>query len=188
LLATVRQHGNGLPVVANENPKMSLGLTPSVGEYGILTPHTAGTCRHPLSYENKQSNEAAAHVRQDQPGAWIDHPLGEHLVSVGSLAAGFAAFRPSDAAWARLAGLWHDLGKYRPGFQTYLRQANDPDAHIEGKVGGREKTHSAAGALWVRTAPSRGLRTTRSGREPSGQIASRQVNRPQTDRKERNCA
>lgn len=102
-----------------------------------------------LPAENSHQIEAAAHVRQDQSGAWIDHPLAEHLVSVGSLAADFAAFRSSDAAWAYLAGLWHDLGKYRPGFQTYIRQANDPDAHIEGKVGGREKTHSAAGALWA---------------------------------------
>ncbi|MDH4483089.1 MAG: CRISPR-associated endonuclease Cas3'', partial [Rhodoferax sp.] len=51
------------------------------------------------------------------------------------------------AQWAYLAGLWHDLGKYRPGFQRYLRASDNPDVHIEGKVGGREKTHSAAGAL-----------------------------------------
>lgn len=52
-------------------------------------------------------------------------------------------------AWAYQAGLWHDLGKYRPGFQRFVRLADNPDAHIEGKVGGREKTHSAAGALWA---------------------------------------
>ncbi|HRM83943.1 MAG TPA: CRISPR-associated endonuclease Cas3'', partial [Acidovorax temperans] len=51
--------------------------------------------------------------------------------------------------WAYLAGLWHDLGKYRPGFQKYVQLADNPDAHIEGKVIGREKTHSAAGALWA---------------------------------------
>jgi CRISPR-associated endonuclease/helicase Cas3 len=52
--------------------------------------------------------------------------------------------------WAYRAGLWHDLGKYRVGFQRYLRQSDNPEnAHIEGKVGGREKTHSAAGALWA---------------------------------------
>lgn len=48
--------------------------------------------------------------------------------------------------WAHLAGLWHDLGKYRPGFQRYIRVVND--AHIEGKLPpSSDKTHSAAGAL-----------------------------------------
>ncbi len=56
---------------------------------------------------------------------------------------------PVTQRWAYMAGLWHDLGKYRPGFQRYLEQSDNPDAHIEGKVGGREKTHSAAGALWA---------------------------------------
>jgi CRISPR-associated endonuclease/helicase Cas3 len=78
--------------------------------------------------------------------------LADHLQSVADLAGKFSeAFDAVDAAkrWAYLAGLWHDLGKYRPGFQSYLRQSDNPDAHIEGKVGGREKTHSAAGALWA---------------------------------------
>ena len=80
------------------------------------------------------------------------HLLVDHLRAVAALAAVFS--QPFDAAdptqrWAYLAGLWHDLGKYRPGFQKYVRLADNPDAHIEGKVGGREKTHSAAGALWA---------------------------------------
>lgn len=53
------------------------------------------------------------------------------------------------SSWAHAAGLWHDLGKYRPGFQRYVRLADGDDAHIEGKVAGRDKTHSAAGALWA---------------------------------------
>ena len=68
------------------------------------------------------------------------------------MAAGFSeAFESAKVTqrWAYLAGLWHDLGKYRPGFQRYLRQSDNPDSHIEGKIGGREKTHSAAGALWA---------------------------------------
>ena len=80
------------------------------------------------------------------------HLLADHLQAVASMAAGFSqAFDSADVAnrWAYLAGLWHDLGKYRPGFQRYLLESNDPDAHIEGKVGGQEKTHSAAGALWA---------------------------------------
>lgn len=80
------------------------------------------------------------------------HLLADHLQSVAGIAAGLS--QAFDAAtvtlrWAYLAGLWHDLGKYRAGFQRYLQQSDNPDAHIEGKVGGREKTHSAAGALWA---------------------------------------
>jgi len=66
------------------------------------------------------------------------------------MAADFASAWPDgapSAAWVELAGRWHDLGKYRPGFQRYVRQSED--AHIERPVGGREKTHSAAGALWA---------------------------------------
>jgi CRISPR-associated endonuclease/helicase Cas3 len=77
--------------------------------------------------------------------------LAAHLQSVAGIAANFSeAFEPTAVTkrWAYLAGLWHDLGKYRAGFQRYLQQSDNPDAHIEGKVGGREKTHSAAGALW----------------------------------------
>jgi len=40
------------------------------------------------------------------------------------------------------------LGKARPGFQSHIR--HDPEAHIEGRVPGAEKTHSAAGALHAR--------------------------------------
>ncbi len=80
------------------------------------------------------------------------HLLVDHLQGVAALAGDFAqSFDATEPAqrWAYLAGLWHDLGKYRPGFQKYVRLANNPDAHIEGKVIGREKTHSAAGALWA---------------------------------------
>lgn len=80
------------------------------------------------------------------------HLLKDHLLAVATMAADFPqAFELATVTqrWAYLAGLWHDLGKYRPGFQRYVRLADNPDAHIEGKVGGREKTHSAAGALWA---------------------------------------
>ena len=80
------------------------------------------------------------------------HLLVAHLETVAQLAAEFSnGFDAADPVlrWAYLAGLWHDMGKYRPGFQRYVRLADNPDSHIEGKVGGREKTHSAAGALWA---------------------------------------
>ncbi len=72
------------------------------------------------------------------------HGLVDHLQAVSQLAAGFAA--SFGAEWGSLAGLWHDLGKFRPGFQAYIRL--DAEAHIEGRLPqSSEKTHSAAGAL-----------------------------------------
>lgn len=72
------------------------------------------------------------------------HPLTDHLQAVAELAANAAP--AGSRPWAHLAGLWHDLGKFRPGFQRYIRE--DQDAHIEGRgVGQRDKSHSAAGAV-----------------------------------------
>lgn len=87
-----------------------------------------------------------AHVRQDSRGQWQLHGLEEHLRAVGEIAAGFAEeFGASE--WARLAGLWHDLGKYSPAFQGYIRRESgfDPEAHIESSGG--KVNHSSAGAL-----------------------------------------
>ena len=80
------------------------------------------------------------------------HLLSDHLTAVAQLAQVFgseAVPNGTNSQWAYLAGLWHDLGKYRPGFQRYLRASDDSNSHIEGKVAGRDKTHSAAGALWA---------------------------------------
>ncbi len=97
--------------------------------------------------EDDEQPQWVAHVRSDgQHLQW--HSLEEHLYKVSALAADFAA-EFGAAPWAALAGIWHDLGKYREGFQRYIRQCGDPDAHIEGRVAGPEKTHSAAGALWA---------------------------------------
>lgn len=73
-----------------------------------------------------------------------DHDLVTHLRAVGATASGFL---PAPLArLGQVAGRWHDLGKFRPGFQTYVRR--DPDLHIEGRpIVSSDKTHSAAGAL-----------------------------------------
>lgn len=63
------------------------------------------------------------------------HLLADHLQAVARVAADFSqAFDATEPTqrWAYLAGLWHDLGKYRPRFQRYLRLTDNPDAHIEG--------------------------------------------------------
>lgn len=70
-------------------------------------------------------------------------PLADHLDQVAFWAATFAdAFGAAD--WARLAGLWHDLGKYSPKFQAYLGQTTDPDA--DGELSAHGPDHSTAGA------------------------------------------
>lgn len=87
-----------------------------------------------------------AHVRRNEDGSFAIHELEEHLRAVGDLAGEFASsFGCSD--WGRLAGLWHDLGKYSSDFQNYIAQGSgfDPEAHIEGGKG--RVNHSSAGAL-----------------------------------------
>lgn len=72
-----------------------------------------------------------------------------HLEKVAKLAAQFAGetFPPGpdrEAArqWGHLAGLWHDLGKFAPEWQTYLKSKADPhQADANGTV-----DHSTAGA------------------------------------------
>jgi CRISPR-associated endonuclease/helicase Cas3 len=91
---------------------------------------------------------AIAHITDPEGAVQREHDLQDHLAKVAARAADNA--EPfGGAAWARLAGQWHDIGKYRPGFQRYIRQPKVADAHIEGKVPGSEKTHSAAGAIWA---------------------------------------
>lgn len=55
-------------------------------------------------------------------GEW--HELVDHLASVGAMAEAFAC-RFGAGTWARLAGLWHDLGKANPAFREYLVAATD---------------------------------------------------------------
>jgi len=64
---------------------------------------------------------------------------GETLAGAAGFAATFGA-----AEWGRLAGLWHDLGKYSAEFQAYLRTASGFDAHLETLPG--RVDHSTAGA------------------------------------------
>lgn len=78
------------------------------------------------------------------------HPDHGHLNKVAYLAGEFAAAMfphgspEAQAArqWGRLAGWWHDLGKFAPEWQDYLCSKSDPHAdEITGKI-----DHSTAGA------------------------------------------
>ena len=74
------------------------------------------------------------------------HDLPSHLKEVAKNAAE-NALPFGGHHWAYLAGLWHDLGKFRPGFQDYIRKASaieSENAHIEN---GKRVFHSTAGAL-----------------------------------------
>ncbi len=82
-----------------------------------------------------------AHSLQGQtPSNW--EPLESHLLEVAGTAEKFAA-KFNSGAWGQLAGLWHDLGKYSPAFQSYLRRANGFEAHLEEQT---RVDHSTAGA------------------------------------------
>lgn len=63
------------------------------------------------------AREAYAHTPNDS-GRW--QPLVEHLEGVATLTSEFCtAIGARDAAY--WLGLWHDVGKFSPGFQAYLR-------------------------------------------------------------------
>lgn len=92
-----------------------------------------------------------AHVRLDpESNTWRTHLLERHLRDTGNRAGDMA--RPFQSeAWAQLAGRLHDLGKYGPDFQGYLRTQSgfDPSAHLEGS--GDRVDHSTAGGIWAAT-------------------------------------
>jgi CRISPR-associated endonuclease/helicase Cas3 len=91
-----------------------------------------------------------AHARIGKEGAWEKpHLLVDHINGVAQLAGKFASsFGNED--WGQLAGLWHDLGKYKPEFQDYIRKVTgyDIDEACEGGPG--RVDHSIVGALWAR--------------------------------------
>lgn len=78
----------------------------------------------------------ASYFAHSENSAGIKHDLVEHLRSTARLAAGFAGkFDAADLGY--WAGLWHDLGKFHPDFQSYI-------ATPEGRRG---PDHSSAGAV-----------------------------------------
>ncbi len=87
-----------------------------------------------------------AHTRQGEPqSSW--EPLEDHLQLVadgndsGLLGSALFAEAFGAADWGRVAGLWHDAGKYSKAFQAYLNESAMSEHSKRGTV-----DHSTAGA------------------------------------------
>lgn len=98
------------------------------------------------------NKEVIAHIKKNSDGSWAEpHLLKDHLKSTLKLASKFAEeFKNSD--WAALIALLHDLGKYHPDWQKYIRKETgyfDEDAHIEVEGYAGRPNHSAAGAIFL---------------------------------------
>jgi len=91
---------------------------------------------------NQSSSEAWGHYHSATSRA---EPLLDHLHGVSDLASAFAEeLRIGVAEWARVAGHWHDLGKYSDAFQMYIRSGTGESASCESARGRID--HSTAGA------------------------------------------
>ncbi|MEW6508331.1 MAG: CRISPR-associated helicase Cas3' [Bacteroidota bacterium] len=96
--------------------------------------------------KNRKTKEFVAHVKQNPDNTWEKHFLKEHLNGVANKSGEFASeFGNRD--WGEVLGYWHDLGKFLPAWQNYIRRETgfDSDAHIEGK--NNRPNHSTAGAV-----------------------------------------
>ena len=73
------------------------------------------------------------------------HDLVTHLLAVADRARGFAeSFEGCEPAY--YAGLWHDVGKFNPAFQEYLRRCEtNPQSRGSGP------DHKVAGAVHERS-------------------------------------
>ncbi len=91
----------------------------------------------------------AKRLNDDEYNTHSVHPLAEHLRDTADMAEEFCAGFNSDE-WARLAGLWHDLGKYRPAFQKHIKKSSgyDPDASISSEKDPK-KNHASTGAIYA---------------------------------------
>lgn len=94
--------------------------------------------------------EFIAHIKKIDSGLWNKpHLLKDHLESTANSARYFAQeFGNGD--WAEFAAFLHDLGKYHPDWQKYIRRETgyyDEDAHIENY--GSRPNHSQAGAAFI---------------------------------------
>jgi CRISPR-associated endonuclease/helicase Cas3 len=96
----------------------------------------------------KDNSEPIAHTRETDTEV---HLLSEHLDEVGRRSQAFAE-KFGNGDWGNIAGQWHDLGKYKPEFQNYIRQSSAKEAseaHIEDgkRTAAGRVNHTSMGAL-----------------------------------------
>lgn len=90
--------------------------------------------------------ELYAHSLPGNPNQEEWQLLDQHLHNVGELSAEFA--EPFGAAeWGRIAGLWHDVGKFSEAFQRYLSKSHNNDSDITETAVSCD--HSTAGAQYL---------------------------------------
>ncbi len=77
-------------------------------------------------------------------GPW--HDLVEHLECTAERA-GENAAKFGAGGLARLAGLWHDLGKFNPAFQKYLKDCHEADLAGKKAPRGGSVPHAVYGAV-----------------------------------------
>jgi len=88
-------------------------------------------------------------------------PYHGHLNKVAWWSAKFASemfpagSKESEAAWqwGWLAGLWHDLGKFAPEWQEYLKSKVDVHVAESGGAASRREDHSTAGGVFASGSP-----------------------------------
>lgn len=110
-----------------------------------------------------------------------------HLELVASFAQQYAKKFGADE-WARLLGLWHDLGKFSKEFQAYLRSVGGAEIHLEERDGVASRVdHSSAGAqfavealgsaglllAYLLAGHHSGLPNSRDGMAPTGSLEKR---------------
>jgi CRISPR-associated endonuclease/helicase Cas3 len=93
-------------------------------------------CRH-LDPKHGHLNKVAYHATK----------FAEEMFPAGSPEAKAAR------EWGRLAGLWHDLGKFAPEWQAYLKTKADPHTAEATGLPLKTEDHSTAGAVFTRNLP-----------------------------------
>ena len=92
---------------------------------------------------NEWTGDFWAHTPSDGSGG-KPHDLRQHLFDTAERAKSYAAvFGAGNIAY--LLGLWHDLGKYNPEFQQYLRDAQKADEEKR-ELGRKGPPHAIWGA------------------------------------------